>query len=144
MERVQGRAARFAVNCYSRYHSIIDMMQKLNWPTLKECRNKSKLVMMYKIIHGHVHIQSILPLVQSFSTGITRGHHNKYLQPTTRADVYNYKCSFFHLLYIKLWNSLSDELINAKTIDEFKNLFIKSIISIKLYIILNIEVLYVQ
>ena len=30
MERVQRRAARFAANCYSRYHSVTDMMQKLN------------------------------------------------------------------------------------------------------------------
>ena len=92
-ERVQRRAARFAVNCYLRYHSVTGMMQKLNWPTLKERRNESKLVMMYKIIYGHVHIHSTLPLVQSFSNGITRGHHNKY---PTRTDVYKYL--FFHLL----------------------------------------------
>ena len=66
MERVQRRVARFTVNCYSRYHSVTGMVQKLNWPTLKECRNESKLVLMYKIIHGQVYIQSILPLLQSF------------------------------------------------------------------------------
>ena len=119
IERVQRRAARFAANCYSRYHSVTDMMQKLNWPTLKQHRNESKLVMMYKVIHGHVHIQSILPLVQSFSNGVTRGHHNKYLQPATRTDAY--KHSFFPSA-IKLWNALPEELIDAKTIDEFKNL----------------------
>ena len=119
MERVQRRAARFAANCYSRYHSVTDMMQKLNWPTLKQRRNESKLVMMYKIIHGYVHIQSTLPLVQSFTNGVTRGHHNKYLQPATRTDVYKY--SFFPSA-IKLWNTLPEELIDAKTIDEFKNL----------------------
>ena len=42
--------ARFAANCYLRYHSVTGMMQELNWPTLKESRNESKLVMMYKII----------------------------------------------------------------------------------------------
>ena len=94
------------------------MMQKL-WPTLKQRRNESKLVMMYKVIHGHVHIQSILPLVQSFSNGVTRGHHNKYLQPATRTDAY--KHSFFPSA-IKLWNVLPEELIDAKTIDKFKNL----------------------
>ena len=116
MERVQRRAARFAVNCYLTYHSVTGMIQKLNWPTLKERRNESKLLMMYKIIYGHVHIHSTLPLVQSFSNGITRGHHNKYLQPATRTDVYKYAP------VIKLWNTLSDELINAKTIDVLKNL----------------------
>ena len=119
MERVQRRVARFAANCYSRYHSVAGMMQKLNWPTLKQRRNESKLVMTYKIIHGHVHIQSTLPLVQSFSNDITRGHHNKYLQLATRTDVYKYS---FSPSAIKLWNTLSEDLINAKTIDEFKNL----------------------
>ena len=94
------------------------MIQNLNWPTFKEHRNKSKLVMMYKIIPGHVHIQSILPLVQSFSNGITRSHH-KFFQPTTRTNVYKYS---FLPSVIKLWNALSDELVNVKTIDEFKNL----------------------
>ena len=42
IERVQRRAARFAANCYSRYHSVTGMMQKLTWPTLKQRRNESK------------------------------------------------------------------------------------------------------
>ena len=50
MERVHRRVARFAANCYLRYHSVTGMMQELNWPTLIESRNESKLVMMYKII----------------------------------------------------------------------------------------------
>ena len=54
-----------------------------------------------------------------FTNGVTRGHHNKYLQPATRTDVYKY--SFFPSA-IKLWNTLPEELIDAKTIDEFKNL----------------------
>ena len=63
MEAAQRRAARFNVNHYSRYLSVTSMMQKLDWPTLKEYRKWSKLVIMYKVVHGHVHIQSILPIV---------------------------------------------------------------------------------
>ena len=74
---------------------------------------------MYKTIHGHVHIQLILPIVPSFSNGTTRGHHNKFLQPATRTDVYKY--SFFPSA-VTVWNTLPDELASAKTIDEFKNL----------------------
>ena len=67
IEAVQRRAARFTVNCYSRYESVSSMLEKLNWPTLKDRRNELKLVMMYKIIHGHVHVQPNLPLTYSSS-----------------------------------------------------------------------------
>ena len=39
MEAAQRRAARFAINCYSRYQSVTGIMQKLNWPTLRINQN---------------------------------------------------------------------------------------------------------
>ena len=92
IEAVQRRAARFTVNCYSRYQSVSNILQKLNWTTLEECRKELKLIMMYKIVHGHVHIQPILPVIHSFSNGTIRGH-NKFLQPATRTDIYKYSFS---------------------------------------------------
>ena len=44
IEAVQRRAARFIVNCYSRYQSVSNILQKLNWPTLEERRNELKLI----------------------------------------------------------------------------------------------------
>ena len=93
IEAVQRRAARFTVNCYSRYQSVSSMLVKLNWPTLEERRNDLKLIMMYKIVHGLVHIQLVLPVIHSFSNGTIRGHNNRFLQPATRTEVYKY--SFF-------------------------------------------------
>ena len=75
--------------------------------------------MMYKIVHGLVHIQPVLPVIHSFSNGTIRGHNNRFLQPATRTDVYKY--SFFPTA-VKLWNTLPTEMINARTINEFKNL----------------------
>jgi len=46
----QRRTARLAENCYSRYQSVTDILQQLDWPTLNERRNQMKLIMMYKII----------------------------------------------------------------------------------------------
>ena len=51
IEAVQRRADRFIVNCYSRYQSVSNTLQKLNWSTLEECRNELKLIMMYKIMY---------------------------------------------------------------------------------------------
>ena len=71
------------------------MLEKLNWSTLEDRRNdhELKLIMMYKIVHGHVHLQPILPVIHSFSNGTIRGHNNRFLQPAslaTRTDVYKY------------------------------------------------------
>ena len=94
IEAVQRRAARFIVNCYSRYQSVSNILHRLNWPTLEEHRNELKLIMMYKIVHGHVHIQPILPVIYSFSNnGTIRGHNNRLLQPATRTDIYKYSFS---------------------------------------------------
>ena len=119
VESVQRRAARFTVNCYSRYESVSSMLEKLNWPTLKERRDELKLIMLYKIIHGHAHVQPNLPLTYSPSNGTTRGHNNKFMQPATRTDIYKY--SFFPTA-VKLWNNLPTDVINAKCIEQFKKL----------------------
>ena len=75
------RIRRFCMNCYSRYESVTSMLEKLKWPTLTDHRDDLKLVMLYKIIHGYVHVQLTLPLTYSSLNSVTRGHHNKILQP---------------------------------------------------------------
>ena len=66
----------------------------------------------------YIYIQLILPVIHSFSNGTIRGHNNRFLQPTTRTDIYKY----FFPTAVKLCNSLPTEVINARTINEFKNL----------------------
>ena len=121
IEAVQRRAARFCMNCYSRYESVTSMLEKLKWPTLTDRRDDLKLVMLYKIIYGYVHVQQTLPLTYSSFNSVTRGHHKKILQPPTRTDIYKY--SFFPSA-IRLWNNLPESLSTVKTIDEFKNLLV--------------------
>ena len=113
------------------------MLEKLKWPTLTDRRDDLKLVMLYKIIHGYVHVQLTLPLTYSSLNSVTRGHHNKILQPPTRTEFYKY--SFFPTA-IRLWDNLPASLSTLKTIDEFKNLLVNINKQITLYIILIIEV----
>ena len=124
LEAVQRRAARFVMNCYDCFHSVSNMIQNLNWPTLAKRRDQFKSIMMYKIIHNIVHIQPELPFTYSQSTN-TRGHHLKIQQPATRIDSYLY--SFFPSA-IKLWNSLPLNVVDSRTLDNFK---------CKLYLIKN-------
>ena len=115
LEAVQRRAARFAMNCYSRHQNITDMLNRLDWPTLEKCRYHLKITMMYKIINNIVHIQPDLPL--SYSNAVyTRGHYLKMQQPATRIDTYLH--SFFPSS-VRLWNSLPLNLIDSPSLDNF-------------------------
>ena len=69
------------------------MLEKLNWPSLKEHRNKLKLIMLYKIIHGYVHVEPILPLT-SFQMALPEAITTNFcMQPATRTDVYKHSFS---------------------------------------------------
>ena len=56
IEKIQRRAARYVQNRYHNTSSVQDMMDKLNWPTLQTRRLKTRLILLYKIIHHHVAI----------------------------------------------------------------------------------------
>ena len=43
LEMVQRRAARFALNDFSRYSSVSRMLNQLGWPMLKQRRNEAKV-----------------------------------------------------------------------------------------------------
>ena len=118
IEAVQRRAARFAVNCYSRYQSVTSIPQQLDWPTLRERRDQMKLIMMYKIIHGLIYIQHNLPLTYSNLNNISRGHLHRFIQPATRID--SYKHSFFPST-ICMWNRLPSVVVMSESLFQFKN-----------------------
>jgi len=47
LEMVQRRAARFAINNFSRYLSVSRMINQPGWPMLKQRRDEAKVTMMY-------------------------------------------------------------------------------------------------
>jgi len=58
LEAVQRSAARMCLNSFSRYSSVTVMLNGLELPSLHSRRFKSKLQMLYKIIHNLVDIPS--------------------------------------------------------------------------------------
>ena len=117
LEAVQRRAARFVMNCYDHYQSVTKMLHNLEWPTLEQCRDHAKIIMLYKTVHGLVHIQSDIPLTYTNAVN-TRGHHLKMQQPSGRIDAYLAIDSFFSSA-VKLWNSLQSNLIDSPSLDNF-------------------------
>ena len=56
LERVQRRAARWVMSDFQRTSSVTTMLNTLGWRNLAQRRADSRLVLMYKIIHGLVAI----------------------------------------------------------------------------------------
>ena len=60
IEMVQRRGARYACNRYHNTSSVTDMLQTLTWPTLQQRRLKTKLIMLYKIVHHIVAVPTTI------------------------------------------------------------------------------------
>ena len=116
IERTQQQAARFVTNNYSCYASVTQILTDLNWPTLAQCRDELKTLMMFKIISHLVDISTNPFLTPIFTVHSTRGHNMGFMQPMTRIDSYMY--SFFPLA-IKIWNDLPQNVIDSNDIDPF-------------------------
>ena len=87
LEAVQRSAARMCFKDFSRFSSVTTMLTDLELPTLQSRRIKSKLMMIYKIIHNLADIPSdYLTPVPPY---LRKGHFN---QINTTAD--NFKFSF--------------------------------------------------
>ncbi|KAL8582719.1 hypothetical protein ACOMHN_051505 [Nucella lapillus] len=51
LEKVQRRAARFALNRHRRTSSVEQMMHELKWTPLEQRRRTARLCMLYKIMN---------------------------------------------------------------------------------------------
>ena len=83
---------------------------------LEERRNRSDLIEMFKISRG----VSAIPWNSFFradSNERTRGHSRKLAKDSFRLDVRKY---FFSQRIVKRWNSLSEEVISAGSVNTFK------------------------
>ena len=81
-----------------------------------------RLQMVYKIIHSIVDLS--LPDYIEFNRGITRGHDNKLVVPTTRIDSYRYS---FYPFTIKLWNNLHPSTVHSISVTVFNNLLVNKL-----------------
>jgi hypothetical protein len=78
IERVQRRTARFATNKYRNTSSVGNMLQHLEWHSLQDRRNDSRLNMFYKIVNNKVEIQKTDRLIPQKRQ--TRHSHTKSFQ----------------------------------------------------------------
>ena len=108
IEMVQCRAARFAMNKYSNYDSVSQMLDTLGLNILQDRCNKLRAVMVYKIIHKLVDIEPRNYLTPSQVP--TRGHHHRFQQLPTYISTLTSTHSFYPDA-IKIWNNLPEHTV---------------------------------
>ena len=116
IEMVQRRSARFVKADFNQRHSVTDMLQDLRWKTLRDRRAHSKVVMLYRMVHGLVAIPAGPPFFYP-SSEVTRGHSMQFRQHHCR--IIAYQQSFFPSV-VPLWNHLPASVVSASSLDTFR------------------------
>lgn len=116
VEQIQRKAARFVYNDYKDRApgAVTNMINSLEWESLKERRTKARLTILYKINWGLVEVPKD-NLIKA--DGRTRGKH-KFRQISSNKDIY--KFSFFPKT-ISDWNSIPEAIGLSPTLESFKS-----------------------
>ena len=118
LDAVQRRAARFVTGNYQRDSSATQMQTYLEWETLERRREKSRLVMLYKINKGKVGLKQEDYTQVSTGSRLRRNHQHSIEIPFARKDVYKY--SLFPRTG-RAWNALDQQSVIATSVENFRN-----------------------
>lgn len=95
-----------------------DRLRHLDLPTLAYRRLRGDLIQVFKVVNGlnDIRPDSMFELVQHEAG--TRGHKYKIQKQHTRLRLREHS---FSIRIVNLWNSLTEHVVDAKTLNEFKN-----------------------
>ena len=114
MENAQRRATRIVPEL--RGLSYNERLTELNLPTLEYRRKRFDIIQVFKIVHNSDDID--MKLFFSFTDNThLRGHNLKLNKPRANKSV---RINSFALRNVPVWNGLPSELVNSKTVLEFK------------------------
>ena len=122
LQKVQRRAAHFVTTEYSREKCITNMLNELQWPTLKQHCFVTHQNLHWKAVNNQVAV-SIPPNIKP-ARSQSRGHNHIFVNISARTD--NYKYSFFPKT-IHCWNLFLPTIVQSNTTDQFTNCLWKEI-----------------
>ena len=114
LKSVQRHAAHFVMSDHYLISSVSAVLFYLKWNKIEIQNKEVRLIMFYKILHGHVDVD--IPDYILVNTRFTRGNDLRFIQPPANIDVYKY--SFF-LDEIRLGNNLPSSITHADSVDNF-------------------------
>lgn len=95
-----------------------DRLRLLNLHSLEFRRVRGDLIETYKILHGIYDTNTTACLFNLSNSDFTRGHNLKLNKPFCNTRKFH---QFFTNRTISLWNSLPSDIVNAVSINSFKN-----------------------
>ena len=113
LERVQRHATRLVPEIRDLPYN--ERLKRLAIPSLQSRRLRGDMITVYKFLKGFDNVDSKQFFARADST--TRGHPLKIKKKVTKSDVRKF---FFSARVVDKWNSLQEEVIDAKTIHSFK------------------------
>ena len=116
LEKVQRRATKILPN--TKDLQYVDRLKHLDLPTLAYRRVCGDLNQVYKIVHGLNDISQESLFKFAKQDAGTRGHSYKIQKQHSRLRVREHS---FSNRITNLWNSLPDYVVNAKSMNQFKN-----------------------
>ena len=132
IEKVQRRATKTLPNL--KHLSYVERLKKLKLPCLKYRRIRGDLIEVYKIITGsydeHI-LKNILKTKEDSGVRHSRRGHNFMLRTQTYKT--KYRKNFFSLRITNIWNKLPHHVVNASSLNSFKNSVDRYFISSNMY-----------
>ena len=115
LEKVQKRATKTLPAC--RNKSYEERLRYLDLPTLAFRRNRGDMIEVYKILSQKYDPEVTVHLERDVGRR-TRGNSKKLKAIRSRYDIRKYT---FSVRTVNLWNSLSEEVVAAESVNSFKN-----------------------
>jgi hypothetical protein len=114
LEKVQRRATKMIEECIGK--SYMERLEIVGLTTLESRRCRADLIEVYKILKGFEDIDENIFFKRHVSN--TRGHSLKLYKDRVNKDVLKYS---FANRVVEKWNKLPEKVINANSINSFKN-----------------------
>jgi hypothetical protein len=120
LEKVQERAVRMCSGL--RGNSYEDRLKELGLDTLEKRRQKTDLTQMWKIIHGHDHIEEG-KFFERMRSGQVRHTHATSSEYNVKVKISNLdiRRKFFTVRVIDKWNALPEQIKAAPSVSAFKS-----------------------
>jgi hypothetical protein len=115
LERVQRRATKIITECRNQNYET--RLKTLNLISLEDRRTRGDLIQVFKLIKGidKVDYRNFFQLAECSRT---RGHKFKIIKVRSRLEI---RRNFFSMRVVNEWNKLPSLVVEAESVDSFKN-----------------------
>ena len=122
IENVQRRATKLVDGLWNIPYP--DRLERLCLPTLAFWRKVNDMVELYK--NFHIYDRSSLSKAFQPQTRPSRKHNFQLVPRIPRDGVRGVQTNSFYFRTVQPWNQLSEEIVNATTVNSFKELLIRT------------------